>query len=102
MAQSRGSSTDLAFRVVMEKMDKNSAGATPTDGKQNPRENTWVQVGRYSQLALVLPCATFVGWLIGTGLDRWLHTSWISVIGLILGSAAGLVEVIRTVQRDTK
>jgi F0F1-type ATP synthase assembly protein I len=59
-------------------------------------------VGRYSQLALVLPSATFVGWLLGTLLDRWLRTSWISIVGLLLGSAAGLVEVIRTVQRDTK
>jgi F0F1-type ATP synthase assembly protein I len=76
----------------------------PTPSRQDsPRkENTWVMVGRYSQLALVLPCATFVGWLLGTLLDRWLHTSWISVVGLLLGSAAGLIEVIRTVQRDTK
>ena len=73
------------------------------DRENSPRkENVWVQVGRYSQLALVLPSATFVGWLLGTLLDRWLHTSWISIIGLLLGSAAGLIEVIRTVQRDTK
>jgi len=83
--------------------------ADPTPDRKDPdrqnsprQENVWVQVGRYSQLALVLPCATFVGWLLGTALDRWLHTSWISVVGLLLGSAAGLIEVIRTVQRDTK
>jgi F0F1-type ATP synthase assembly protein I len=74
----------------------------PTPDRDSRKENTWVMVGRYSQLALVLPCATFVGWLLGTGLDRWLHTSWISIIGLLLGSVAGLIEVIRTVQRDTK
>jgi len=76
----------------------------PTPDRSNPdrKENVWVQVGRYSQLALVLPSATIVGWLLGTALDRWLHTSWISIVGLLLGSAAGLVEVIRTVQRDTK
>jgi F0F1-type ATP synthase assembly protein I len=74
----------------------------PTPDRDPRKENTWVMVGRYSQLALVLPCATFVGWLLGTGLDRWLHTSWISIIGLLLGSVAGLIEVIRTVQRDTK
>ncbi len=76
----------------------------PTPGRQasSRKENTWVMVGRYSQLALVLPSATFVGWLLGTLLDRWLHTSWISILGLLLGSAAGLIEVIRTVQRDTK
>ncbi|MCU1302626.1 MAG: hypothetical protein JWQ87_2910 [Candidatus Sulfotelmatobacter sp.] len=72
------------------------------DPKNSGRNNVWVQVGRYSQLALVLPSATIVGWLLGTALDHWLHTSWISIVGLLLGSAAGLIEVIRTVQRDTK
>jgi ATP synthase protein I len=75
----------------------------PPDSQNSGRkENLWVQVSRYSQLALVLPCATIVGWLLGTALDHWLRTSWISVVGLLLGTAAGLIEVIRTIQRDTK
>jgi len=45
-----------------------------------------------SQLA-----ATFVGWLIGLGLDRWLHTKWLYLAGLIVGIVAGFVELIRTV-----
>ena len=72
------------------------------DPKNTGTNNVWVQVGRYSQLALVLPSATIVGWLVGTALDRWLHTSWINIVGLFLGTAAGLIEVIRTVLRDTK
>jgi F0F1-type ATP synthase assembly protein I len=72
------------------------------DPKNSGRNNVWVQVGRYSQLALVLPSATVVGWWLGTALDHWLHTSWISIVGLLLGSVAGLIEVIRTVLRDTK
>jgi hypothetical protein len=35
-------------------------------------------------------------------MDRWLHTSWIAVVGLILGSVGGLIELIRTVSKDTK
>jgi F0F1-type ATP synthase assembly protein I len=69
-----------------------------SDAKKNP----WVQVGRYSQLALMLPAGTVVGWLLGSALDRWLHTTWISVVGLLLGIAAGMIELIRTVLRDTK
>jgi F0F1-type ATP synthase assembly protein I len=78
-----------------------SDNPTP-DPKNTGRNNVWVQVGRYSQLALVLPSSTVIGWLLGTALDRWLHTSWISIVGLFLGTVAGLIEVIRTVQRDTK
>jgi len=75
--------------------------STP-DPDPDRKKNPWVQVGRYSELALMLPAGTVVGWLLGSALDRWLHTSWISVIGLVLGTTAGLIEVIRTVLRDTK
>ena len=64
-------------------------------------KNTWVQLARYSQLALVLPAATFVGWLVGVALDKWLHTSWLYLVGLILGIVAGFVELIRTVTSNS-
>jgi F0F1-type ATP synthase assembly protein I len=70
----------------------------PDDKKKSP----WVQVGRYSQLAFMLPAGTVAGWLLGSALDRWLHASWINVVGLLLGTAAGLIELVRTVSRDTK
>ena len=69
---------------------------------RGPKKNPWVQFGRYSQLAFMLPAGTIAGWLLRSALDRWLHTSWISVVGLILGIAAGMIELIRTVSRDTK
>jgi F0F1-type ATP synthase assembly protein I len=50
----------------------------------------------------MLPAGTVVGWLAGSALDRWLHTSWISIVGLFLGIAAGMFELLRTVLRDTK
>lgn len=59
--------------------------------------NFWLQVGRYSQLAFVLPAATVAGWLLGSALDHWLHTTWISIVGLVLGIISGFVELIRTV-----
>lgn len=66
------------------------------------KENFWVQVSRYSQLALILPAALVVGWLIGTALDHWLHTTWLYLAGILLGIAAGFIELIRTVLRDTR
>ena len=71
----------------------------PNSGK---KKSPWVQVGRYSQLAFMLPAGTVAGYLLGSLLDRWLHTTWINVVGLLLGTAAGLIELIRTVSRDTK
>ena len=74
----------------------------PEDRDSEQKKSPWVQVGRYSQLAMMLPAGTVAGWLLGSALDRWLHTSWLSIVGLLLGIAAGMFELIRAVLRDTK
>jgi F0F1-type ATP synthase assembly protein I len=65
-------------------------------------KSTWVQLARYSQLAFIFPAATVAGWLLGAGLDRWLHTTWLYLVGLILGIVAGFVELIRTAMSESK
>ena len=73
------------------------------DSKKNSEQKSfWLQFARYSQLAFALPTALVVGWLLGAALDRWLHTTWIYLAGILLGIAAGFIELIRTVVRDTK
>ena len=78
----------------------------PREGNLSPQKesssdrekrNFLLQAARYSQLAVTLPAATFLGWLIGYGLDRWLHTHYLYIVGLLVGIAAGFVELIRTV-----
>jgi len=61
------------------------------------KRNLLVTIARYSQLAFVLPACTVVGWLIGLALDHWLHKNWIYLVGLLVGIAAGFVELVRTV-----
>ena len=72
----------------------------PSDPER--KKSPWVQVGRYSQLAFMLPAGTVAGYLLGSLLDRWLHVTWINVVGLLLGTAAGLIELLRQISRDTK
>jgi F0F1-type ATP synthase assembly protein I len=67
---------------------------------QSSNGNFFVTLARYSQLAFVLPAATFVGWIIGALLDKWLHTSWLYLAGLIVGIIAGFIELIRTVIKN--
>ena len=55
----------------------------------------WVQAEKMMQIALMLPSAAFIGWLIGFGLDRWLHQTWIAMIGIVVGILSGLVGAIR-------
>lgn len=61
------------------------------------KKNFLVTLARYSEIAFIFPAATVVGWLIGAGLDHWLHTTWLYIVGLILGIVAGFVQLIRIV-----
>ncbi len=61
----------------------------------------WVAVGRYTSLAFVLPACVLVGYLIGHLLDRLFGTSFFYIIFLLVGIAAGFIELIREVQRDS-
>lgn len=76
--------------------------STPDKPDDSKKQSAWVQFGRYSQIAFMLPAGTVAGYLLGALLDRWLHVSWISIVGLLLGTAGGLIELIRTVSRDLK
>jgi F0F1-type ATP synthase assembly protein I len=69
----------------------------PSPGENPESKSVWVQLARYSQLAFIFPAATVAGWLIGVALDRWLHTTWLYLLGLILGIVAGFVELVRMV-----
>lgn len=69
----------------------------PSDQRDSDKRSFLVLAARYSGLAIILPASTFVGWAIGTLLDKWLHTSWLYLAGLIVGSIAGFVELIRAV-----
>ena len=61
-----------------------------------------VTVGEYTSLAFMLPAATLVGYGIGYLLDRLFHTHFLYILFLILGIAAGFVQLVRQVRRDTR
>jgi F0F1-type ATP synthase assembly protein I len=65
-------------------------------------KNLWLQIARYSQLAMVLPTCTVVGLVAGWALGKWLHHEWLEIAGLLLGIAAGFVELVRTVMSNEK
>ncbi len=55
----------------------------------------WIQAEKMVQIALLLPCAAFIGWLGGAWLDHALHQTWISMAGIVLGIVSGLVGAVR-------
>jgi ATP synthase protein I len=54
-----------------------------------------VEAEKLMQIAILLPSATFIGWLGGAWLDSLLHQHWIAIVGLLFGGVSGLVYVIR-------
>ena len=61
-----------------------------------------VMVAEYTALAFLLPAATLVGYFIGYLLDRAFHTHFLYMVFLILGIAAGFVQLLRQIARDTR
>ena len=69
-----------------------------------PREKKpfMVQVGEYTSLAFLLPVATFVGYAIGYLLDKAFNTHFLYIPFLVLGIAAGFVQLVRQLMRDAR
>ena len=61
--------------------------ATPDDDKKS--------LGKYLELAILLPISTMVGYAIGYGLDKLFGTHFLYLIFLFIGTAAGIVQLIR-------
>jgi len=61
-----------------------------------------VQLGKYYGLIFVLPVSTLVGFGIGYGLDKLFHTSFLKIVFLLLGVAAGIIDLFRELSKDDK
>jgi hypothetical protein len=69
------------------------------DGKSRPEKpvglDAVVQAEKMIQIAILLPCSAFIGWLIGAWLDKHLHQTWIGFAGILFGGFSGLFYVVR-------
>lgn len=52
---------------------------------------------RMIQVSVLLPSSAFVGWLLGAGLDKLFHQTWITLVGILFGGISGIVYVVRMV-----
>lgn len=65
------------------------------------RAQVWRQFAEYSGLAIAMPVATVIGFVVGRWLDGAVGTSFFWLIGLLLGIAAGFLQLIRKAVRDS-
>lgn len=47
------------------------------------------------QLAIALPLACLLGWLVGHWLDGRFHQTWMGVVGILLGAVGGFIQMFR-------
>ncbi len=73
------------------------AAQPPPNDDRSGKRSFLVTLARYSEIAFIMPACTVAGWLIGVALDRWLHTEWLYLAGLIAGIVAGFVQLARIV-----
>lgn len=56
-----------------------------------------MQAEKLMQIAILLPSAAFIGWLLGAWADKAWHQSWIGLAGMVFGGISGIVYVVRLV-----
>ena len=66
------------------------------------RDNVMVMVGKYMGLAFVIPSATFAGFVIGYLLDKAFDTTFLRIVFLFIGIAAGFLELYRALSKELK
>lgn len=70
--------------------------------KKKRNDGFLASAARYTSVAMTLPSAVAGGYFFGYLLDSWLHTTYLKIVFLILGIAAGFYELIGQLLRDMK
>jgi F0F1-type ATP synthase assembly protein I len=64
------------------------------------RANPLIWLSKYLSLALTLPASVFAGYVLGAFADHFLHRSWLIALGILLGMAAGIIQIVRELSRE--
>ena len=54
------------------------------------------------QLAIALPAACVIGWLLGSWLDKHFHQNWMGIAGIVLGAIGGFMQIVTMASRYLK
>jgi F0F1-type ATP synthase assembly protein I len=66
------------------------------------RDKSLFWLGKYLSLGLTLPASVAAGYLLGTFGDHHFHHPILRVIGILLGFAAGMIQILKELSRDEK
>ncbi len=63
-------------------------------------DRSLIWLGKYLSLALILPSSLVAGYLLGTLADHYLHSPVLRAVGILLGMAAGLLQIFKEISKD--
>ena len=68
----------------------------------NPKpDRSFVWLGKYLSLALTLPASVVAGYILGSVADHYLQAPVLRAVGILLGMAAGVTQIIQELLRDS-
>jgi F0F1-type ATP synthase assembly protein I len=69
-----------------------------------PPENhkSLIWLSKYLSLAFTLPASVLAGYILGALADHWLNLPILRAVGILLGMAGGLVQILRELSRDER
>jgi F0F1-type ATP synthase assembly protein I len=65
-------------------------------------DKSLIWLGKYLSLGLTLPACVFGGYILGAIADHYLHIPFLRALGIMLGMAAGLIQIVRELSRETR
>ena len=63
------------------------------------KREMYQQLGAAMSAGMVFPVSIAIGYAMGYLLDRWLGTTWLTIVFLLFGIAAGFVSFFRTIDK---
>ena len=80
----------------VKEMASNRKTTTPGSGR------SFIWLGKYLSLAFTLPASAAAGYILGTLADHWLHLPILRAVGILLGMAVGIFQILRELSRESK
>jgi F0F1-type ATP synthase assembly protein I len=72
------------------------------ENKPESEKKSWVRAESIVQIGVMMPLALVVGYFLGSFLDEKFHTTWMKLAGLLIGIAAGFVQLVRVASAEGK
>ena len=63
-------------------------------------DKSFVWLGKYLSLALTLPASVLAGYFLGALADHYLHAPVLRALGIMLGMAGGIVQILKELGQE--